>query len=84
MPKTQTQQLVVCVDNDDYGASLEKRKIYVALPDPAAEKHGLIRVIDESGGRLSLSKGPLSAHRFAAIRQESRAGCRLMPHPRSG
>lgn len=49
MPKTQTQQLVVCVDNDDYGASLEKRKIYVALPDPAAEKHGLIRVIDESG-----------------------------------
>jgi hypothetical protein len=28
---------VACVDNDDYGASLEKRKIYVALPDPAAE-----------------------------------------------
>jgi hypothetical protein len=32
MPKTQSQRLVVCVDNDDYGASLEKRKIYVALP----------------------------------------------------
>jgi hypothetical protein len=49
MPRTQTQQLVVCVDNEGYGASLEKRKIYVTLPDAAAEKHGLVRVIDESG-----------------------------------
>ena len=49
MPKTQTQQLVVCVDNEGYGASLEKRKIYVSLPDAGAEKHGLMRVIDESG-----------------------------------
>ena len=29
--------------------SLEKRKIYVALRDADAEKHGLIRVVDESG-----------------------------------
>jgi hypothetical protein len=39
----------VCVDNEGYPASLERRKIYVALPDAAAEKHGLIRVVDESG-----------------------------------
>jgi hypothetical protein len=44
------QQLVVCVSNESHSASLEKRKIYVALSDPAAEKHGLIRVVDESGG----------------------------------
>jgi hypothetical protein len=50
MAKTQTHQLVVCVDNEGYPASLEKRKIYVALPDAAAEKHDLLRVIDESGG----------------------------------
>ena len=49
MAKTQSKQLVVCVDNEGYPASLEKRKIYVALADPAAEKYGLIRIIDESG-----------------------------------
>jgi hypothetical protein len=43
------KQLVVCIDNDGYGASLEKRKIYVAVRDLAAEKHDLLRVIDESG-----------------------------------
>jgi len=30
-------------------ASIEKRKIYVALADTKAEEHGLVRVIDESG-----------------------------------
>ena len=49
MKKTQTKQLVVCIDNEGYRASLEKRKIYVALPDTAAERHGLLRIVDESG-----------------------------------
>ena len=49
MTKIQAKQLVVCVDNEGYAVSLEKRKIYVALRDTAAEKHGMIRVIDESG-----------------------------------
>ena len=49
MAKTQAKQLVVCVDNEDYPASLEKRKIYVALRDTDAGKHGLLRIIDESG-----------------------------------
>jgi hypothetical protein len=49
MAKTLTQQFLVCVDNDGYPASLEKRKIYVALRDLGAEKHGLLRVVDESG-----------------------------------
>lgn len=39
----------MCVDNDGYPASLEKRKIYVALRDADAEKHGLLRIIDEFG-----------------------------------
>jgi hypothetical protein len=43
------RRLVVCVNNDDYPASLELRKIYVALPDRVASDHGMIRVIDESG-----------------------------------
>jgi hypothetical protein len=49
MAKVQPKQLVVCINNADYPASLETRKIYLALRDPAAEKHGLVRVIDESG-----------------------------------
>lgn len=49
MTKPQAKQLVVCVSNEGYPASLEKRKIYVALSDAAAEKRGLLRVIDESG-----------------------------------
>jgi hypothetical protein len=42
--KLRTKQLVVCVNNEGYPASLEKRKIYVALRDAAAEKHGLLRI----------------------------------------
>ncbi|HZL40393.1 MAG TPA: hypothetical protein VFC45_08940 [Pseudolabrys sp.] len=48
MAKT-TKQFLVCIKNDDYPASLEKRKIYVALQDTQAERHGLVRVVDESG-----------------------------------
>ena len=49
MAKAASKTLVVCVSNDEYPASLEKRKIYVAIPDPVAEKDGLVRIIDESG-----------------------------------
>ena len=49
MARSQPKQLVVCVSNEGYSVSLERRKIYVALRDPVAEKHGLVRVIDESG-----------------------------------
>ena len=49
MTKPQARQLVVCVNNEGYPASLERRKIYVALRDSDAEKHGLVRIVDESG-----------------------------------
>jgi hypothetical protein len=49
MTKAQAKQLVVCIDNDGYAVSLEKRKIYVALRDGAAEKHDMLRIVDESG-----------------------------------
>lgn len=41
--------IVICTRNDGYEVSLERRKIYEALPDPDAERHGQVRVIDESG-----------------------------------
>ncbi len=40
---------VICINNSEYPASLERRKIYEVLDDPDAKKHGQIRVIDESG-----------------------------------
>jgi len=42
-------QFVVCINNVGYQASLEPRKIYQVLPDKEAEKHQMLRVIDESG-----------------------------------
>ena len=49
MAKPQSERLVVCIENDGYPASLEKRKIYLALRDAGAEQHGLLRIVDESG-----------------------------------
>jgi hypothetical protein len=51
MPKRKIAdaRLLVCVENKGYGVSLEKRKIYMSLPDPSAAKHDLVRVVDESG-----------------------------------
>lgn len=40
---------VICFRNEGYEVSLERRKLYEILPDPAAAKHRLLRVIDESG-----------------------------------
>lgn len=57
MAKKQAKQLVVCVSNDGYPVSLEKRKIYVSLPDADAEKHGLLRIVDESGDDYPYPKG---------------------------
>lgn len=47
--KTQRHRFAVCVDNDDYEASLELCKLYRLLPDRRGEEVGLIRVVDESG-----------------------------------
>ena len=44
-----SRYLVVCLKNEGYDVALEKRKIYVAIPDASALKHGLMRVLDESG-----------------------------------
>lgn len=42
-------KFVVCINNDDYLASLELHKIYRVLPDQDAAQDGDLRVIDESG-----------------------------------
>jgi len=48
MQKT-TARFVVCINNEGYQASLERRKIYQVLPDKEAESHKMLRIVDESG-----------------------------------
>ena len=43
------KRLFICLDNAGYEVSLERLKIYVALPDAKAERTGYLRIIDESG-----------------------------------
>ena len=50
------KRLAICVDKTGYEASLERRKIYVVLPDAHAEKLGQVRVIDDSGEDYLYSK----------------------------
>ena len=42
-------KFVVCINNEDYPASLELHKIYRVVPDDDAAVDGDIRVVDESG-----------------------------------
>lgn len=39
----------VCLNNQNYEASLEVGKLYRVIPDEQATSHGYIRVVDESG-----------------------------------
>jgi hypothetical protein len=47
--KAPSPRLVVCVRNRGFAASLELRKVYRVISDPAAESHKLLRVVDEPG-----------------------------------
>jgi hypothetical protein len=44
---SEARQYAVCVKNEGNEESLEVRKIYEVLSDPAAESRGFLRVIDE-------------------------------------
>lgn len=39
----------VCIKNEGYEASLERRKIYQVVTDKQGAERGLIRIVDESG-----------------------------------
>jgi hypothetical protein len=48
MPRS-TGRYVLCVRNGSYRASLQPRKVYRVLEDASAERHSLLRVLDDSG-----------------------------------
>jgi len=43
------QHFVICISNEDYPASLERRKLYEVIPNSDAEALGQLRIKDESG-----------------------------------
>jgi hypothetical protein len=43
------KEFVICINNEGYEVSLEKGKVHQTQSDKAAQKRGLVRVIDESG-----------------------------------
>jgi hypothetical protein len=61
------------VRNEGYEASLERNKIYAVLADPAAERDGDLRVIDESGEDYLFS-----ADRFVTIEVPARVKASLL------
>lgn len=42
-------RFAVCIENNGYEASLEVGKLYRIVPDQDAQKHGYLRIVDESG-----------------------------------
>jgi len=49
MTMSKSKRFAVCIKNEGAEESLELRKIYEILNDPAAEQHNYVRVVDEEG-----------------------------------
>jgi hypothetical protein len=56
------RRFAVCIENKGYQASLEIGKLYRVIPDSEAERHGYLRIVDETGEDYGYS-----ASRFFAI-----------------
>ena len=67
------RQLAICVDNVGYEASLELRKVYRVISDPAAQRKKLVRIVDESGEDYLYPKDF-----FEVVRISSKAGDRVL------
>jgi hypothetical protein len=49
-PPPKDRRYALCIDAGEYeDVDLVRRKVYEVLPDPEAELHGQMRVVDESG-----------------------------------
>lgn len=45
-------EFVICINNDSNPASLIVGKVYRRVPDPEAESHDMLRIIDEDVSEL--------------------------------
>ena len=58
------KQFALCIDNANYEASLIQRKLYEILPDTRAGQDDMIRVIDESGKIICITRIVSSSSKF--------------------
>lgn len=65
------------MDNSGYEVSLERRKIYVPLPNTTAEKLGQLQIVDESGEDYLYQKNALSRSRCRSRFAEPSSPARL-------
>ena len=49
MKKDRSVKYAVCVKNDEYSVSLERRKLYRVLPREPFDPASMVRIVDESG-----------------------------------
>ena len=61
-PSKAKARFAVCIKNKGYEASLEVGKLYRVISDQTAERHGYLRIVDESGEDYGYA-----ASRFFAI-----------------
>jgi hypothetical protein len=48
-PSKSKARFAICIENKGYEASLEVGKLYRVIPDMEAQRHGYLRIVDESG-----------------------------------
>jgi hypothetical protein len=82
--KISKSKFVVCLQNEQYPASLEIGKIYRTVPDAPAAKNHFLRIVDESGedylypaGYFAAIALPVSVSRrlrMLTLRRRSRKG----------
>ncbi len=41
-------RFVICVNNESYPIDLTIHKVYRVIPDAKADKHGMIRIVDDT------------------------------------
>jgi hypothetical protein len=42
-------KFVMCINNENYPIDLTVHKVYKVLPDEKADKHGWVRIVDNTG-----------------------------------
>jgi hypothetical protein len=71
---------VICLDNQANPESLIIGKVYITLPDPDAEKAGMLRILDETYGEVGSEAGYLYPMKMFAVVTLPEAAKKVFEH----
>ena len=71
-------EFVICINNDSNPASLIVGKVYRRLPDPEAESHNMLRIVDEDLSELDGYLYPASMFVPVELPEEAKRVLRAM------